>query len=67
VVELATESIVEKGRLGPGQMIAVDLQTQEILKNWDIRRRVALGSPMASGYSSIAKPFSPSSFKKSGS
>ena len=45
VVDLAMESIVEKGRLGPGQMIAVDLQTQEILKNWDIRRRVAARQP----------------------
>jgi glutamate synthase (ferredoxin) len=45
VVELATESIVEKGRLGPGQMIAVDLQTQEILKNWDIKKRVAAQQP----------------------
>jgi glutamate synthase (ferredoxin) len=26
-------------------MIAVDLQTQEILKNWDIRRRVAARQP----------------------
>ncbi|MGF1479459.1 MAG: glutamate synthase-related protein [Cyanophyceae cyanobacterium] len=41
VVELLNADVVEKGRLGPGQMIAVDLQTHEILKNWDIKQRVA--------------------------
>ncbi len=45
VVDIAVENIIEKGRLGPGQMIAVDFQTQEILKNWDIKRRVASQQP----------------------
>ncbi|HAN47180.1 MAG TPA: glutamate synthase large subunit, partial [Cyanobacteria bacterium UBA8156] len=37
--------IVEKGRLGPGQAIAVDLGRGEILKNWDIKQRIAQGRP----------------------
>ncbi|MGB0561064.1 MAG: glutamate synthase large subunit [Spirulinaceae cyanobacterium] len=41
VVDLPETEIVEKGRLGPGQMIAVDFGSQEILKNWDIKQRVA--------------------------
>jgi glutamate synthase (ferredoxin) len=41
VVDFPEENILEKGRLGPGQMIAVDLNTQEILKNWDIKQRIA--------------------------
>lgn len=41
VLDLPEEDIVEKGRLGPGQMIAVDLDSKEILKNWEIKRRVA--------------------------
>ena len=45
VVDIPVATIVEKGRLGPGQMIAVDFQTQEILKNWDIKRRVARQQP----------------------
>ena len=45
VVEFPEENIIEKGRLGPGQMIAVDLQSQEILKNWDIKQRVAKRHP----------------------
>jgi len=45
VVDLPEAEIVEKGRLGPGQMIAVDLETHEILKNWDIKQRVASAHP----------------------
>nr|WP_017300618.1 glutamate synthase large subunit [Nodosilinea nodulosa] len=45
VLNVAPEQIVEKGRLGPGQMIAVDLHSQEILKNWDIKQRVAARHP----------------------
>jgi glutamate synthase (ferredoxin) len=45
VVGLPEAEIVEKGRLGPGQMIAVDLETHEILKNWEIKQRVAQAKP----------------------
>ena len=41
VVDLPEAEIVEKGRLGPGQMIVVDLQSKEILRNWEIKERVA--------------------------
>ncbi len=41
VVDLPNAEIIEKGRLGPGQMIAVDLETHEVLKNWQIKQRVA--------------------------
>ncbi len=45
VVDLPEAEIVEKGRLGPGQMIAVDLETHEVLKNWEIKQRVAAQEP----------------------
>ncbi len=45
VVDLPEADILEKGRLGPGQMLAVDLQTHEVLKNWDIKERVARQAP----------------------
>ena len=45
VVDIPEDQILEKGRLGPGQMIAVDLSTHEILKNWDIKQRVAHEHP----------------------
>ncbi|MGP0129594.1 MAG: glutamate synthase large subunit [cyanobacterium endosymbiont of Rhopalodia musculus] len=45
VVDLPEEDIVEKGRLGPGQTIAVDLESKEILKNWDIKQRISRRHP----------------------
>jgi glutamate synthase (ferredoxin) len=45
VVDFPEENIIEKGRLGPGQMIAVDLETHEVLKNWEIKQRIAKKHP----------------------
>ena len=45
VVDLPDDEVVEKGRLGPGQTIVVDLQTKEILCNWDVKQRVAKANP----------------------
>jgi glutamate synthase (ferredoxin) len=45
VVDLPVAEIIEKGRLGPGQMIAFDLQTHEIFKNWDLKQRIATQHP----------------------
>ncbi|MEM8603165.1 MAG: glutamate synthase large subunit, partial [Cyanobacteria bacterium P01_H01_bin.121] len=45
VVDLPEADITEKGRLGPGQMISIDLQTHEILKNWETKRRIAAQHP----------------------
>ncbi|MCX7592284.1 MAG: glutamate synthase-related protein [Fischerella sp.] len=45
VAEVNEANILEKGRLGPGQTIAVDLETCEVLKNWEIKQRVAKRHP----------------------
>jgi glutamate synthase (ferredoxin) len=45
VVDLPEAEIIEKGRLGPGQMIAIDLENHEVLRNWDIKQRVARERP----------------------
>jgi glutamate synthase (ferredoxin) len=45
VVDLPEENIVEKGRLGPGQMLAVDLEQHQVLKNWQIKQQVAHAHP----------------------
>lgn len=45
VIEIPEEEIVEKGRLGPGQAIAVDLGSHEVIKNWDIKQRIASKHP----------------------
>ncbi|MEL7007473.1 MAG: glutamate synthase-related protein [Cyanobacteria bacterium J06629_2] len=45
VVNIPAEDVVEKGRLGPGQTIVVDLQTKEVLRNWKVKQRVAQANP----------------------
>lgn len=45
VVDLPDTEVIEKGRLGPGQTIVVDLQTKEVLRNWDLKQRVASAKP----------------------
>ncbi len=46
VVDLPVEDIVEKGRLGPGQMLAVNFEEgHEILHNWEIKQRIAQAQP----------------------
>ena len=62
VVDVPVESIVEKGRLGPGQMIAVDFETHEILKNWDIKRRIAAQQPYGEWLAQYRKSIQPQLF-----
>ncbi|MGV6818238.1 MAG: glutamate synthase large subunit [Thiotrichales bacterium] len=45
VWDYAPEDVVAKGRLKPGQMIAADTQTGELLKPQDIDARLAAGKP----------------------
>jgi glutamate synthase (ferredoxin) len=45
VVELDESRIIEKGRLGPGQMLAVDLEQGRLLRNWDVKQEVAARHP----------------------
>ena len=37
VVNLDESKIIEKGRLGPGQMLAIDFQKAVILRNWEVK------------------------------
>ncbi|MFN8633706.1 MAG: glutamate synthase large subunit [Chloroflexota bacterium] len=45
VVDMDDENIVEKGRLGPGQMLAVDTARHRILRNDDLKREIAERRP----------------------
>ncbi len=45
VAELEESRILEKGRLGPGQMLAVDLENGRLLHNWDVKQEVASRHP----------------------
>ncbi len=47
-VELDPASIVEKGRLGPGQMILVDTDTGNVLRDHELKHAVATNAPYAS-------------------
>lgn len=62
VVDIPESEIVEKGRLGPGQTIAVDLTTQEILKNWDIKQRIAQQHPYGEWLQSYRQELTPQPF-----
>jgi glutamate synthase (ferredoxin) len=45
VVALEESRVIEKGRLGPGQMLAVDLENGRLLKNWQVKEEVASRHP----------------------
>eukprot|EP00281_Chroomonas_sp_CCMP1168_P021546 CAMPEP_0206230908 /NCGR_PEP_ID=MMETSP0047_2-20121206/10538_1 /ASSEMBLY_ACC=CAM_ASM_000192 /TAXON_ID=195065 /ORGANISM="Chroomonas mesostigmatica_cf, Strain CCMP1168" /LENGTH=2187 /DNA_ID=CAMNT_0053654419 /DNA_START=28 /DNA_END=6591 /DNA_ORIENTATION=+ len=45
VPKLDESKIIKKGRLGPGQMISMDLETGEFLENYDIKSKVAKQYP----------------------
>lgn len=45
VVDLPESEIIEKGKLGPGQMIVVDLENNKILKNWEVKQAIASQKP----------------------
>ncbi len=62
VVDLPETEIIEKGRLGPGQMIAFNLETREILKNWDIKKQVAAQYPYGTWLKENRFVLSPQSF-----
>ena len=44
-IPLDETTIMEKGRLGPGQMLAVDLEKGEIKRNWQIKQEIARANP----------------------
>ncbi|MEM8721151.1 MAG: glutamate synthase large subunit [Cyanobacteria bacterium P01_G01_bin.39] len=62
VVDLPDEEVVEKGRLGPGQTIVVDLQTKEILRNWEVKQRVAQANPYGKWIEQYRQTIKPQEF-----
>tara|TARA_Y100001968_G_scaffold292981_1_gene298639 strand:+ start:1336 stop:5922 length:4587 start_codon:yes stop_codon:yes gene_type:complete len=45
VVEIDEHRIIEKGRLGPGQMLTVDLENKRLLRNWEVKQETANKAP----------------------
>ncbi len=65
VIELPEADIVEKGRLGPGQMLAVDLEQKRVLKNWDIKKQIAALHPYGDWLKAHRIEFLPQDFDDS--
>ncbi|WP_121970312.1 glutamate synthase large subunit [Leptolyngbya sp. BC1307] len=65
VVDIPIENIIEKGRLGPGQMLAVNFEEgHEILKNWDIKKRIAQAQPYGKWLAERRQEIAPQLFSK---
>ncbi len=47
MVVVPESQVIEKGRLGPGQMVAVDLENGELFKDREIKDRIAREEPYA--------------------
>nr|MBO2477930.1 glutamate synthase large subunit [Bacillota bacterium] len=45
IASIEPERVVERGRLGPGQMIAVDLEAERVYKDQDIKAEIATRKP----------------------
>ncbi|KAK3043194.1 hypothetical protein RJ639_001627 [Escallonia herrerae] len=45
VLPMDESKVIMKGRLGPGMMITVDLQSGQVYENTEVKKRVALSSP----------------------
>jgi len=62
VTDLPESEIVEKGRLGPGQAIAFNLQTNQVLKNWEIKQQIAQQQPYREWLQRYRRELTPQEF-----
>ena len=62
VVEIPPQQVIAKGRLGPGQMLAVDLVKGELLTNWTIKQQVARRLPYGDWVRTYRQVLSPQPF-----
>lgn len=56
VVDVPAHQVIAKGRLGPGQMLAVDLTQGELLTNWTIKQQVAQRLPYGEWLKTYRQP-----------
>jgi glutamate synthase (ferredoxin) len=64
VVELEESRIIEKGRLGPGQMLAVDLEQGRLLRNWEVKAEVAARHPYGDWLAQHRRNLAPQSWSQ---
>jgi len=64
VVELEESRIIEKGRLGPGQMLAIDLEQGRVLRNWEVKEQSASRHPYGTWLASYRRNLAPGSWEQ---
>jgi glutamate synthase (ferredoxin) len=64
VVELEESRIIEKGRLGPGQMLAIDLEQGRVLRNWEVKEQSASRHPYGTWLASFRRNLAPGAWEQ---
>ncbi|CAN6176506.1 unnamed protein product [Urochloa humidicola] len=62
VIPMDESKVVMKGRLGPGMMITVDLQTGQVLENTEVKKSVALANPYGTWLQERSRSIKPVNF-----
>ncbi|ONM60361.1 Ferredoxin-dependent glutamate synthase, chloroplastic [Zea mays] len=65
VIPMDESKVVMKGRLGPGMMITVDLQTGQVLENTEVKKTVASASPYGTWLQECTRLIKPVNFLSS--
>ncbi|RLM85061.1 ferredoxin-dependent glutamate synthase, chloroplastic [Panicum miliaceum] len=62
VIPMDESKVVMKGRLGPGMMITVDLQTGQVLENTEVKKSVASANPYGTWLQERTRSIKPVNF-----
>ncbi|CAM0907172.1 unnamed protein product [Alopecurus aequalis] len=65
VIPMDESKVVMKGRLGPGMMITVDLQTGQVLENTEVKKNVASAKPYGNWLQQSTRSIKPVNFQSS--
>ncbi|XP_072975040.1 ferredoxin-dependent glutamate synthase, chloroplastic isoform X2 [Typha angustifolia] len=65
VLPMDESKVIMKGRLGPGMMITVDLQSGQVYENTDVKKRVASENPYGSWLKENMRSIKPVNFLSS--
>ncbi|XP_062189316.1 ferredoxin-dependent glutamate synthase, chloroplastic [Phragmites australis] len=65
VIPMDESKVVMKGRLGPGMMITVDLQTGQVLENTEVKKSVASANPYGTWLQERTRSIKPVNFLSS--
>jgi glutamate synthase (ferredoxin) len=65
VIPMDESKVVMKGRLGPGMMITVDLETGQVLENTEVKKNVASANPYGNWLQESTRSIKPVNFQSS--